>query len=249
MSVHDETWDKCSHCGKTQKTWEGDFHKHKHCLNFNSWHEFNEKFSAGKILTCITDPKKCEVCGELIEAWKNEYHKKYCKDYSYEEYLKLMNDYPAKKRNSFNPISAIPEKKTIWRSDQPKTLEDYHKIYPARAGDTVEKFRAYEAFCERSPVPKFEDGFRAYQNWYNALAAFMESMQETKESQKHSFLVLWTSFGQYEFVQDYPADPHEYAWGHDKYKISPYIIIPIDKLPKKFKQTPEDDLLDKTFGT
>lgn len=69
-----------------------------------------------------------------------------------------------------------------------------------------------------------------------------------KESQKQNFLILWTAFGQYEFVKDFPADPHEYAWGHDKYKISPYIIIPIEKLPKKFKQTPEDDLLDKSFG-
>lgn len=59
MSVHDETWDKCPHCKNVIKTWHGNFHKNKHCLNFESWHEFNDKFPIDKPIEQKTEPMDC----------------------------------------------------------------------------------------------------------------------------------------------------------------------------------------------
>ena len=63
-----------------------------------------------------------------------------------------------------------------------------------------------------------------------------------------SFFILWTAFGHYEWVEDYTDSPHEYAWGHDYYGQSNYVIIPLDEYPQEFEQTPEDKLLDSIFG-
>jgi hypothetical protein len=81
------------------------------------------------------------------------------------------------------------------------TLEDYHKKYPARAGDTVEKFEKYEAFIAKYPSPSFEDEFAAYQSWYSDLTNYMESnilpkirkemnVQEIKEKRKAAELAI-----------------------------------------------------------
>ena len=67
---------------------------------------------------------RCKTCKEVIKSWQYEYHEKYCKDYSYGEYLNLKNGYPAKKIKSFDPIELIPEQKTIWRTDQPKPFNN-----------------------------------------------------------------------------------------------------------------------------
>lgn len=50
------------------------------------------------------------------------------------------------------------------------TLLEYHKKYPKRPGDTVEKFFKYERFCSKNPLSKNED----YHLWYSRLAAYME---------------------------------------------------------------------------
>lgn len=51
-----------------------------------------------------------------------------------------------------------------------KTLKEYHKIYPARVGDTVEKFHKFEKFCEKHPYPKLGDD---YHSWYAKLTKYM----------------------------------------------------------------------------
>lgn len=43
MSIHDETWDKCPHCKNVIKSWHGDFHESKGCLDYVSWHSYNEE--------------------------------------------------------------------------------------------------------------------------------------------------------------------------------------------------------------
>lgn len=63
-----------------------------------------------------------------------------------------------------------------------------------------------------------------------------------------SFVILWAAFGQYEYIRNYPDCPHDYAWASDKYKISPYIIIPVEGELKKFRITPEDQILEKVFN-
>lgn len=46
---------------------------------------------------------KCEKCYELWGDGRSNYHNKgYCQKYSYEEYLKLKNDYPAKTYDDFS---------------------------------------------------------------------------------------------------------------------------------------------------
>ena len=60
-----------------------------------------------------------------------------------------------------------------------KTLEEYHLKYPARPGDTPEKFARYEEFCEENPCPASLD---AYHRWYAALAEWMEWKRPTVSS-------------------------------------------------------------------
>ncbi len=60
------------------------------------------------------------------------------------------------------------------------TLEDFHKKYPARPGDTVEKFQRYEEFLAKDPPPippsVYErDFFDEYSAWYARLAKWMEN--------------------------------------------------------------------------
>ena len=58
-----------------------------------------------------------------------------------------------------------------------KTLEEYHKKYPPRPGDTAEKFARYEAFCERDPSPRITDPDytgEKWDQWYGRLAQHME---------------------------------------------------------------------------
>ena len=43
MSIHDETWDKCSYCGKTVKTWHGSYHESRACLIYGEWSDYNNK--------------------------------------------------------------------------------------------------------------------------------------------------------------------------------------------------------------
>lgn len=51
-----------------------------------------------------------------------------------------------------------------------KTLDEYHTKYPARPGDTPEKFARYEEFCEKNPCPST---FEGYNRWYARLADYM----------------------------------------------------------------------------
>lgn len=57
------------------------------------------------------------------------------------------------------------------------TLADYHKKYPARHGDTVEKFARYEEFCTKNPCPN-GDG---YFSWYARSAVWMESSPNSQK--------------------------------------------------------------------
>lgn len=63
-----------------------------------------------------------------------------------------------------------------------------------------------------------------------------------------SFIILWTAFDKYEYIQDYKDSPHEYAWNSDKYGVSPYIIVEVKEPLKKFRMTPEDQLLERIFS-
>jgi len=42
MSVHDETWDRCQWCGGVNKTWHGDYHSSKGCLEYDNYHDWNQ---------------------------------------------------------------------------------------------------------------------------------------------------------------------------------------------------------------
>jgi len=44
MSVHDETWDKCSKCNQTIKTFHGDYHDSGACSLYKTWYEWNDTF-------------------------------------------------------------------------------------------------------------------------------------------------------------------------------------------------------------
>jgi len=65
-----------------------------------------------------------------------------------------------------------------------------------------------------------------------------------------NFFILWTAFGQYEWVENWPEEEGSqgYAWGHENYGKSNYIIIHAFQYPKEYSQTPEDKLLDSIFG-
>jgi len=52
------------------------------------------------------------------------------------------------------------------------TLEDYHKKYPKRPGDTVEKFARFEEFLRVNPRPEPNGNYFA---WYYLLSKWMES--------------------------------------------------------------------------
>lgn len=62
-----------------------------------------------------------------------------------------------------------------------------------------------------------------------------------------NFFILWTALGHYEWVENWPDSPHEYAWSHKYYGKSNYIIIPAKEYPLEFEQTPEDKLLVSIF--
>lgn len=52
-----------------------------------------------------------------------------------------------------------------------KTLADYHLTYPARPGDTIERFARYEAFCLKEPYIEGDN----YHSWYARLTTWMET--------------------------------------------------------------------------
>jgi len=39
---------------------------------------------------------KCPKCKQTIKTWHSDYHNGYCLKYSYDEYINLMNEYPAR---------------------------------------------------------------------------------------------------------------------------------------------------------
>jgi hypothetical protein len=55
-----------------------------------------------------------------------------------------------------------------------KTLKEYHKKYPARAGDTAQKFADYEEFCRRYPSPPPTGD---YLKWYSYLSMWMQALE------------------------------------------------------------------------
>lgn len=59
------------------------------------------------------------------------------------------------------------------------TLAKYHKKYPARLGDTVEKFYRYELFCESNPRPSLKNcksnWSEEYNKWYAKLSKYMDN--------------------------------------------------------------------------
>lgn len=67
-----------------------------------------------------------------------------------------------------------------------KTLAEYHKTYPARPGDTAEKFAHYEAFEAKDPCPPMESGYGAYADWYERLKNWMEASPVTCKSPKQA---------------------------------------------------------------
>lgn len=54
------------------------------------------------------------------------------------------------------------------------TLEKYHKKYPARPGDSAERFYQYEKFCHEDPDLGCGSNYFA---WYARLARYMESWE------------------------------------------------------------------------
>lgn len=63
-----------------------------------------------------------------------------------------------------------------------------------------------------------------------------------------NFFILWVAYGEYEWVENYPDHPQDYAWCHEYYGTSAYIILPMEKYPQEFKETPEDKLLNSIFN-
>jgi hypothetical protein len=63
-----------------------------------------------------------------------------------------------------------------------------------------------------------------------------------------NMIILWNESNQWEWVYD-NSNPHETAWGSKNYQKSTYSILEIPEIMEKFKQTPEDDLLDRVFKT
>lgn len=45
----------------------------------------------------------CRYCNALMKGGQGDYHRNYCRDYDYPEYLKLTNEYPAKKKEDSPP--------------------------------------------------------------------------------------------------------------------------------------------------
>ena len=74
------------------------------------------------------------------------------------------------------------------------TLEDYHKKYPARPGDTVEKFEKYEAFCAKNPCPQTVEG---YLQWYAKLAAWMENKNTEFHQDINVYQIILRGDGKY----------------------------------------------------
>lgn len=66
---------------------------------------------------------KCYKCGQRFKNGQSKYHDFYCQKYSHEEFLKLMNEYPAKEytEEEKSKLGLIPKQRgSIWRSDEPR---------------------------------------------------------------------------------------------------------------------------------
>jgi len=70
---------------------------------------------------------KCYKCGQRFKNGQSKYHDFYCQKYSYEEFLKLMNEYPATEYTEEEKIKLglLPENASWWKSNSPEFMQEY----------------------------------------------------------------------------------------------------------------------------
>jgi hypothetical protein len=133
MSIHDETWDKCPHCGQTIKTFNSSSHENKKCLP--------RRYYAG----VGSRKTPVEVCDRFTKIASYLEHKGYTLRSGGADGADLAFEKGVyKHKEIYLPWKGFNKSNSIFYNTSEKAVEIASKIHPAweQCSDTAKKLHA-----------------------------------------------------------------------------------------------------------